>query len=109
MLNFRQSWVPSPHILVDVPRHLLVCVVPKSGSSTWHGTIWALRRKRAGLSPDQEYYKASDTVENHAMSRKLSVMDGMKLSRYVPGDEDLFREPRPGQSFRLVLVIGLYI
>nr|XP_039250587.1 carbohydrate sulfotransferase 10-like [Styela clava] len=99
----RSNWVPIPHFLVDPPKKLLVCVVPKSGSSTWHGIVWALRRKRAGLDEDQKFYRWNDTVENHAMARKLPPKVGQMLGVYHDGDDDLFQSPRLGQSHRLVL------
>ncbi|XP_077968390.1 carbohydrate sulfotransferase 10-like isoform X2 [Styela clava] len=89
--------------LLDIPRRYIMCAPFKSGSSSWHHTFWAMRRKRANLSMDSTYFTHLDWQGNQGRSFHISVEDGIKLITSVPGDDDFNREPPPRSSFRLIL------
>nr|XP_039251351.1 carbohydrate sulfotransferase 10-like [Styela clava] len=99
-----KTWVSNFYFLVDVPRRLLVCAVYKAGSTSWHRTFWAIRRKRSNLSTDdKKYYTPDDTIRNQGIAAHLSKSNGLKLITVTRGDDDFTREPPEGSSFRVLL------
>lgn len=99
-----KDWKAVREFLVDVPRRLLVCAVPKSGSTSWHRLIWSIRRRRLKLSDDQSLYTPDDTIQNEAITQNLNKKEGDKLISSVSGDDDFTRNPPPNSTFRVILV-----
>lgn len=83
---------------------MLVCAVPKAGSTSWHVLIWAMRRMEAGLRTDVNLYTDNDTLLNRAIPRNMTFKQGSELISYKEGDDNMLKEPPTHKSNRIILV-----
>lgn len=90
--------------LEDLPRRLLVCAVPKSGSTSWHHLMWSLERKRLNMSQDESLYTYNDTLKLINKSLTMDQKDWDRLITTTEGDADFSRDPPGNSSFRVILV-----
>ncbi|XP_039251364.2 carbohydrate sulfotransferase 10-like isoform X1 [Styela clava] len=101
--RLRGRWVKNHNFLVDMPHKLMICAVPKTGTTTWHRTLWTMRRKREGLDAPQSLYNHKISVFNQAMVMKLNSREGGILMRHTTGDDNFYTDPPADASFRILL------
>nr|XP_039251199.1 uncharacterized protein LOC120328736 [Styela clava] len=101
--KFQKILKPNLYYILDIPRRYLMCAPFKAGSSSWHKTFWAMRRQRANLSMDSQYFTHGDWQGNQGSSFHLSDGNRINIIKSVHGDDNFNENPPNGSSFRLIL------